>query len=91
MGVKRKTEDFGRAAGGENSQIGRFRPVGDRRRRTLAARRCCVCSFDRWHIVTVKRKSGALYTTSLLWVQGVTSSIATCPDLEYPFASRGKG
>jgi len=22
-----------------------------------------MCSFDRWHVVTVKRKNGALYTT----------------------------
>jgi len=25
---------------------------------------CRICSFDRWHVVTVKRRSGALYTTS---------------------------
>jgi hypothetical protein len=25
---------------------------------------CRICGFDRWHIVTVKRKNGALYTTS---------------------------
>jgi hypothetical protein len=25
--------------------------------------RCRICSFDRWHTVTVKRKNGALYTT----------------------------
>jgi len=25
--------------------------------------RCRICSFNRWHIVTVKRKNGSLYTT----------------------------
>jgi hypothetical protein len=32
--------------------------------RTTGQWRCRICSFDRWHIVTVKRKNGALYTTS---------------------------
>ena len=32
--------------------------------RTTGQWRCRICSFDRWHIVTVKRKSGALYTTA---------------------------
>jgi hypothetical protein len=27
-------------------------------------------SFDRWHVVTVKRKSGALYTTSFYACSG---------------------
>ena len=26
--------------------------------------RCRICGFDRWHVVTVKRKNGTLYTTS---------------------------
>src|SRR6202023_4093938 len=32
--------------------------------RTTGQWRCRICSFDRWHIVTVKRKNGALYTTA---------------------------
>ena len=32
--------------------------------RTTGQWRCRTCGFDRWHIVTVKRKNGALYTTS---------------------------
>jgi hypothetical protein len=32
---------------------------------------CCrICGFDRWHIVTVKRKNGALYTTSFYACSG---------------------
>ena len=32
---------------------------------------CCrMCGFDRWHIVTVKRKNGALYTTSFYACSG---------------------
>jgi hypothetical protein len=32
---------------------------------------CCrVWGFDRWHIVTVKRKNGALYTTSFYACSG---------------------
>jgi len=32
---------------------------------------CCrVCGFDRWHIVTVKRKNGTLYTTSFYACSG---------------------
>jgi hypothetical protein len=26
--------------------------------------RCLICTFERWHVVTVKRTTGALYTTS---------------------------
>jgi hypothetical protein len=25
---------------------------------------CRICGLDRWHVITVKRKNGALYTTS---------------------------
>jgi len=32
--------------------------------------RCRVCGFDRWHVVTVKRKNGALYTTSFYACSG---------------------
>ena len=32
--------------------------------RTTGQWRCRICSFERWHIVTVKRKNGALYTTA---------------------------
>ena len=32
--------------------------------RTTGQWSCRICGFDRWHIVTVKRKNGALYTTS---------------------------
>ena len=32
--------------------------------------RCRICSFDRWHIVTVKRKNGALCTTSFYACSG---------------------
>ena len=32
--------------------------------RTTGQWRCRICSFDCWHIVSVKRKNGALYTTS---------------------------
>src|SRR2546423_5027038 len=38
--------------------------------RTTGQWRCRICSFDRWHIVTVKRKSGALYTTSFYACSG---------------------
>jgi len=32
--------------------------------------RCRICGFERWHIVTVKRKNGALYTTSFYACSG---------------------
>jgi hypothetical protein len=38
--------------------------------RTTGQWRCRICSFDRWHIVTVKRKNGALYTTSFYACSG---------------------
>jgi hypothetical protein len=41
---------------------------------------CCrVCGFDRWHIVTVKRKNGALYTTSFYACSGHAA-----PNIEMP-------
>jgi len=42
----------------------------ERNGRTTGQLRCRICSFDRWHIVTVKRKSGALYTTSFYACSG---------------------
>jgi hypothetical protein len=38
--------------------------------RTTEQWRCRICSFDRWHVVTVKRKHGALYTTSFYACSG---------------------
>jgi len=38
--------------------------------RTTGQWRCRICSFERWHVVTVKRKSGALYTTSFYACSG---------------------
>ena len=38
--------------------------------RTTGQWRCRICSFDRWHTVTVKRKNGALYTTSFYACSG---------------------
>jgi hypothetical protein len=32
--------------------------------------RCRLCGFERWHIVTVKRENGALYTTSFYACSG---------------------
>lgn len=31
---------------------------------------CRVCGFDRWHVVTVRRTNGALYTTSFYACSG---------------------
>jgi hypothetical protein len=38
--------------------------------RTTGQWRCRICGFDRWHIVTVKRKNGSLYTTSFYACSG---------------------
>jgi hypothetical protein len=38
--------------------------------RTTGQWRCRVCGFDRWHVVSVKRKTGALYTTSFYACSG---------------------
>ena len=38
--------------------------------RTTGQWRCRICGFDRWHVVTVKRKTGALYTTSFYACSG---------------------
>lgn len=38
--------------------------------RTTGQWRCRICSFDRWHVVTVKRRNGALYTTSFYACSG---------------------
>ena len=38
--------------------------------RTTGQWRCRICGFERWHIVTVKRKNGALYTTSFYACSG---------------------
>ena len=38
--------------------------------RTTGQWRCRICSFDRWHIVTVRRKNGSLYTTSFYACSG---------------------
>jgi hypothetical protein len=32
--------------------------------------RCRICGFDRWHVVTVRRRTGALYTTSFYACSG---------------------
>jgi hypothetical protein len=34
---------------------------------------CRVCGFDRWHVVSVKRKNGALYTTSFYACAGCSA------------------
>jgi len=35
--------------------------------------RCRVCGFDRWHVVSVKKKNGALYTTSFYACSGCST------------------
>jgi hypothetical protein len=32
--------------------------------------RCRICGFERWHVVSVKRRNGALYTTSFYACSG---------------------
>lgn len=39
-------------------------------RKTTGPWRCRICSFDRWHVVTVKRKTGSLYTSSFYACSG---------------------
>ena len=34
---------------------------------------CRVCGFYRWHVVTVKRRNGALYTTSFYACSGCSA------------------
>jgi hypothetical protein len=38
--------------------------------RTTGQWQCRNCDFDRWHVVSVKRKNGALYTTSFYACSG---------------------
>ena len=38
--------------------------------RTTTQWRCRICSFDRWHVVSVKRKNGSLYETSFYACSG---------------------
>lgn len=38
--------------------------------RTTGQWRCRICGFERWHVVSVKRKNGALYTTSFCACSG---------------------
>jgi hypothetical protein len=38
--------------------------------RTTGQWRCRICGFDRWHGVTVKRKTGTLYTMSFYACSG---------------------
>ena len=38
--------------------------------RTTGQWRCRICGFERYHVVTVKRRSGALYTTSFYACSG---------------------
>jgi hypothetical protein len=38
--------------------------------RTTGHWRRRICGFDRWHVVTVKRMTGALYTTSFYACSG---------------------
>jgi hypothetical protein len=56
---------------------------------------CCrVCGFERWHVVTVKRKNGALYTTSFYACSGCSAMFlspdqfsahgAAAPNVELP-------
>jgi hypothetical protein len=40
---------------------------------------CRICNFDRWHIVSVKRKNGSLYTTSFYACSGC-SALFLSPD-----------
>ena len=40
---------------------------------------CRICSFDRWHIVSVKRKNGSFYTTSFYACSGC-SAMFLSPD-----------
>lgn len=41
--------------------------------RTTGQWRCRLCGFERWHIVSVRRKSGALYTTSFYACSGCSA------------------
>jgi hypothetical protein len=36
----------------------------------VAQWKCRICGFDRWHNISVRRKSGALYTTSFYACSG---------------------
>jgi len=38
--------------------------------RTTDQWKCRVCGFDRWHVVSVKRKNGSLYETSFYACSG---------------------
>ena len=38
--------------------------------RTTDQWRCRICGFERWHVVSVKRKDGTLYTTSFYACSG---------------------
>jgi hypothetical protein len=46
----------------------RFHRMGD-----TGQWKCRVCAFDRWHVVTVKRTNGALYTTSFYACSGCSA------------------
>ena len=48
------------------SSVASLREMG----RTTGQWRCRICGFDRWHVVTVKRQTGALYTTSFYACSG---------------------
>ena len=62
--------------------------------RTTGQWRCRVCGFDRWHMVTVKRKTGALYTTSFYACSGCSvmmlnpeqfnAHVDAAPNIEMP-------
>jgi hypothetical protein len=38
--------------------------------RTTSQWKCRICGFDRWHVITVKRKNGSLYETSFYACSG---------------------
>jgi len=41
--------------------------------RTTGQWRCRICSFNRWHVVSVKRKNGSLYETSFYACSGCSA------------------
>jgi hypothetical protein len=61
--------------------------------RTTGQWRCRGCDFDRWHIVSVKRKNGSLYTTSFYACSGCSvmflnpdqfSALGSAANIEMP-------
>jgi len=41
--------------------------------RTTMQWKCRICGFDRWHVISVKRKNGSLYETSFCACSGCSA------------------